>query len=387
MLLWLTITGIVLMSFVLFLLIYFILARHNWFFTFVKEGTAKIVLKAGKFHKILIQWEGKTLNTNWNVIKGSEWHPFGGLRWVGFWPIYTVYKYKFEWTGVKPNGQFEFHPKEELNYILLKDDVYGCQVLGAEDQEKLPLDVELTVTLAIANPYKALFAVQNWFETLSNRLTPYVRDFITNHTYTEMIETEIRLDREIWKRLEEEGILTEFQRRYGVNIRKIEVRNFDPQSEYREATLRKYQAERDAEARTHKTTGALIQMIAQATGKTPQQVQAEIETSPALKERFMNLSSDLITRQMAIDGQSFVDIRVQGATGVEQALLNVIAAWQRMPNGKGMPGGGSGSVASEEGKRGKKNKKETEEDEDEDIEERELEELEREEKEKGEEKK
>ena len=36
---------------------------------------------------------------------------------------------------------------------------------------------------------------------------------------------------------------------------------------------------------------------------------------------------------MAIEGKSFVDIRVGGAEGIEKTLLDLVAAWQRMPPG------------------------------------------------------
>lgn len=47
----------------------------------------------------------------------------------------------------------------------------------------------------------------------------------------------------------------------------------------------------------------------------------------------MDLSIDLIKRRMAIDGRSFVDIRVEGTEGIEKTLLNAIAVWRRMPEG------------------------------------------------------
>lgn len=47
---------------------------------------------------------------------------------------------------------------------------------------------------------------------------------------------------------------------------------------------------------------------------------------------------DLLHRRIAIDGNAFVDIRVQGASGTEQTLLNLLAAWRRMPGDQtGLP--------------------------------------------------
>lgn len=324
--------------------------------TVVKEMTAKAVLKAGQFHKILVQQRGMTVDRFGNIVPGREWHPLGGIRWYGFWPLYSIYKYRFSWVGVKPDGTFIHHEPEVLDCILLKDDVYGLQVLGAEDNDKVPLDLDITLTVQIINPYKALFGVQNWFETLINRLVPYIRDYVTNHTYREMIETDIRLDREIVTRLAEEGIIGycghppkpedvpegidpdgggEFLERYGVLVRKLEVRDINPQAAYREATLKAFRARQEAEGRIEENFGILVRMLALATNQKPEDIGQYLMDNPAERERFMRVAEDLLHRRIAIDSGAFMDIRVQGATGLEQALLNMAAVWQRMPDSSG----------------------------------------------------
>jgi hypothetical protein len=111
-----------------FLLVYFILAPNNCFFTFVKEGKAKFVVRGDKFEKCLIQWEGHTFDYSkdhpekWNVIPGKERHILGGLRFYGLWPLFDIHIYKFRWTGVTEDGKIQ-HKEEWLDYILLKDDV------------------------------------------------------------------------------------------------------------------------------------------------------------------------------------------------------------------------------------------------------------------------
>ncbi len=50
------------------------------------------------------------------------------------------------------------------------------------------------------------------------------------------------------KRLEEGAILEpEFKDRYGIEVRKTEIKEIDPPAEYREITLKKYIAERQRE--------------------------------------------------------------------------------------------------------------------------------------------
>ncbi|MBZ9578249.1 SPFH domain-containing protein [Patescibacteria group bacterium] len=87
----------------------------------------------------------------------------------------------------------------------------------------------------------------------------------------------------------------------------------------------------EAEQRAEETIGSVIQMMAKATGKSVKDIQETIKRSTKLNKEFRELSKDLIQRRMAIDGRSFLDIRVEGAEGLERSLLNLIAAWKRMP--------------------------------------------------------
>jgi hypothetical protein len=91
------IVGLVGFAFGIIVLINF-LAKNNIFFTFVQEGTAKIILKFGKFHRVIMTYEGYGLDREWTVRKKTEAHKsqgekgnvklrreplrFGGLRWV-----------------------------------------------------------------------------------------------------------------------------------------------------------------------------------------------------------------------------------------------------------------------------------------------------------------
>lgn len=238
---------------VLFPLVYWKLAPENRWWTFVKEGTAKVVVRGDKFEKVLIQWEGHYIDeSSWDVKDGKApiWR-FGGLRWYGFWPLKDVYIYNFTWTGVTERGRIVEHEKERLDFVLLKDDVYFCKVENAEDKNLLPLDVELVLTIRVINPYKALFKVQNWLETVKNRIKPFIRNTITLESYEELITKTARIGEEIYDTLarEENGesILGEFEDRYGIRLREIGVKEINPPENYRQETLKKWSAERERE--------------------------------------------------------------------------------------------------------------------------------------------
>jgi len=231
-----------------FLGIWFYLAPRNLWFTFVKEGTAKIVVKGGEFKKVLIQWKDHTLDKEWNVIDGEEpWHLFGGLRYYGFWPVMALYSYRFQWSGVTENGDIQHHPKEWFDYILLKDDVYWFKVEKAEDRDLLPLDVEMVVTLKAVNPYRALFRIQSWLETVINRTRPAVRDIVGEKRFKEMINHKEELGGEVMKILTDRGLLKEFRDDYGIEIKKVQIKEINPPEIYQEATLKQYLAKRERE--------------------------------------------------------------------------------------------------------------------------------------------
>lgn len=240
------IVGIAVMVVVGFLLIYWWWAPNNLFFTFVPEGRAKVVVRGDAIRKVLIQWEGHVLTDARDVTERPTRKRFlGGLRWYGFWPFDDIYIYDFSWTNVRQNGEIQIHEKETLDYILLKDDTYWAKVEKAEDQKLLPLDIELVLTIRVLNPYKALFQVENWLETVINRTEPAVRDRITEDTYENWIVKPKDLADRIVSDLETKELLREFKERYGVDLRAIEVRAIDPGKEYRDATVAKYLAEKE----------------------------------------------------------------------------------------------------------------------------------------------
>lgn len=248
--------GIASMPVVAFLLVYFQWAPNNMFFTFVSEGRAKIVVRADEVTKILIQWKNHVVAMSqsgdtdvWDVIEGQTSNRrFGGLRWYGWWPLDDIFVYNFSWTNVTQNGEVRAHDRERLDHVLLKDDVYLAVLLKAEDKELLPLDIKLILTIKIVNPYKAVFVVQDWLETVINRITQEVRNIVTQDTYKGWIATNKDLaDRIIVHDKIRSFLDKECKNRYGVEVRAIEVMEIDPGEEYRKDTLAEYLAQRGAE--------------------------------------------------------------------------------------------------------------------------------------------
>jgi len=299
----------------------FWLASKNIFFTFVKEGTAKNVMKAGEFNRTLMRWRGYGLDNDWNVVNQSKgrfvWgRIFGGLYFYGLSPFYKIDTYYFQWTGVKENGELQPHPKEKLDYIILKDDVYWAKIENAEDSKLLNLTVEIFFTIRVVNPHKARFNVQNWLETVINRSKPAVRDAITTADYENLIKKTDAIGTIVYQRIRERGLFAEFKERYGIEIRKIETRKIDPPPEYRGITLREYIATQEKKKITIEAEAQAIRLasIAKGAGKALEEASPE-ERKKAVEKAY--------SRQQSIDGDAFLKIEAGGGN-LDNGLAKLI---------------------------------------------------------------
>jgi len=248
----------------LLLFVYYFLAPKNIFFTFVQEGTAKAVVRGGKFRKALIQWEGYALDVDGTVKpikditppKTEEYHLLGGLRLYGFWPLEQIYKYKFEWTGLEPDGITPRpHAPEILDNIFLKQYVYFAKVEKAEDAKRLPLNVCFVLTIQIVNPYKALFKVHKWLAVTFGRITPEIRNVIAQKEYEWLIGHLEDVAGQIKKAIKgteadntstnERDISTILKDDYGVDVLAVKILTIDPPDELRDATLQEFKADQN----------------------------------------------------------------------------------------------------------------------------------------------
>jgi len=331
--------GIVLLLIDGFLACYFILAPNNYFFTFVHEGTAKFVVRGDKFQKCLIQWRGYTFDDEWNVVtektvkNGKIYkeprHPLGGFRFYGIWPINDIHIYEFRWVGVTEEGK-ENPKREWLDSMILKDDVYLCKIPAAEDKDKLPLDFQVFLTIRIVNPYKAKFAVQRWLETVLNRIQPLMRQYISRYTYAELLPMRQEVGGKMWQELKEAKLVGrmedpepergEFINRYGVEVRAIEVRQIEPPETWRAATLKKFEAERKAEAVVAEAKGDKKATITRAEGEVKR-----LEKVYSGIKKFGDLGKLVRTLEAAEKSPLAASLTIQAIPGLPEILRGVFA--------------------------------------------------------------
>lgn len=293
--------GLVFVGLALFAALFYVtillLAKNNLFFTIVKEGTAKIILKYGEFCNVvmvykdhLIDDHGYVRHTNdenekmaWistgrllkedddpkdpkaYVIKLPEithWLP-GGIRWIGNPFVYSIHTYRFRWDSLKQDAlesgeivQKTVHHDEVIDFVIVQDDVYATVVKQAETVQMVPLDILIALTIRIVNPYKTLFRVQDWLEQIINLIDPAIRSFVGNHTY-ENLTTQSKVGGQIQKAAEQ-GFLSEsnmdeeIEQDYGARLKKVGFVTIDPAGargiKYVEVASKVYEAEQEGKA-------------------------------------------------------------------------------------------------------------------------------------------
>jgi len=330
-----------------FLMVYFWWAPNNIFFTFVPEGRAKVVIRSDQFKKIIINWKDHILvtpsnkdsfsdNDPWDIVeKEPKKRWFGGLYFYGLFPLDDIYFYNFSWTNMKQNGDVEYHEPEVLDYILLKQDVYLGEIERAEDKAMLPTNIKFVVTMRVINPFKALFNVQNWLETIMNRIRAAVRNAFTENTYDKWISEDKDLADVIKEKLKS-FLVEECRGNYGIEVRAIEITDINPGEQYRESTLKEFLGKTEARRIAAELSHTVINMMAEINGFSYGEMKDKIlsDTSSSLKKDYEKYCLDLFEKKIAAESGSWVKIDASSGDGLKNDLMELFAGILRMPKGK-----------------------------------------------------
>ena len=271
-----TLLGVPLFVILLLLSIYLILAPENLFFTFVPENKVKFIVSGGKLKKILLSSNQYELNEKYDVVDGKSSGLWGGLFFYGFWPLSDVLIYRFSWVNITKTSEVVPHEKV-LDTMILKVDMYLTELKGAEDIDMIPVNVKAILTARIVNPYKAMYAAQDWLENLINIVNPAIRNEISKNSFLELVKGESdpknnlekysTLGKNIFNELEKSD-LGELEKTYGVCLSAVRVENIDPKSEeLRGLTLKKVIADKTAEATIVEAKGIAEATIIKAKGE------------------------------------------------------------------------------------------------------------------------
>jgi regulator of protease activity HflC (stomatin/prohibitin superfamily) len=269
------------------------LAEEDILFTTVREGTVKAIVRGKSFDRFIMSFAGYHLNDpskkwyspgpdkpDWEVLyHGREnldgfqeddrfyddrqwWLRHLGLHWVG-WPwAYSVYVYGFEWneTITDEGGKEKILPRAEAtDFIFVADFTYAIETDGAETEDRLPTDELTLVTIAIRNPYRALFSGEDWMRRVTAAINRLVRDFVGKKKFESLISSDLTAFSNDIVHLTDELPSDKpapeprgLKERYGVVIRTADLQTIElsggAQEQHQKATTRKYVAEQEAVA-------------------------------------------------------------------------------------------------------------------------------------------
>jgi regulator of protease activity HflC (stomatin/prohibitin superfamily) len=265
------------------------LAEENVLFTTVKEGTVKTIMRGDSLDYFIMSFAEYHLNdpskdwynlnqADWEVIyhgkgKGNQYDDrpwllrYLGLYWIGWIWRASVYVYQFEWNETytdKDSGEEKVLTRDEpTDFIYVADFTYAIKTVGAETQDRLPTDELTLVTVAIRNPYRALFSGEDWMRRVTAAINRNVRTFVGNKNFQDIISTKdftafsadiIKLSKKLPDDPEDpnERPPHGLQGKYGAEIRTADLQTIelsgDAKKQDQEATTLAYFAEQKAVA-------------------------------------------------------------------------------------------------------------------------------------------
>ena len=300
------------------------LAQEDIFFTTVKEGAVKAIMRGDSFDRLIMSFEGFHLNDpkkpwykpvieendsgmrecpDWEILYHGKGNGCGfvennakgkneqqdsyyddrswllkhlGLYWVG-WPwANSVYVYQFEWNETYTNklGEEKVLPRAEAtDFVYAADFTYAIVTESAETNDRLPTDELTLVTVAIRNPYRALFSGEDWMRRITAAINRHVRNFVGNESYMDLISLGkkkegavpgttndrtdfsgpiIKLNTELPDDAATQNSRHGLKGRYGVEIRTADLQTVelsgDAKKQDQEATTKEYFAKQEAAA-------------------------------------------------------------------------------------------------------------------------------------------
>lgn len=255
-----------------------LLAERNLFWTLVEEGTAKAIMRNGRFTFCVMSYNGYRFAADapeppldevekWAVVPfppsaaatSRRYLPLlKNIRWIGLPPFSDAHGYRFSWTsleereddsGLKKNFHFKELP---IDYILLQEDVYVSKIEEVECKDNIPLDSVILVGGYIINPYKALFRVERWLEASLNLVGAKMRDFFGERTYAQLRQLAQPQGGDMPAEFATyfNQVIAEILKDWGFKITFIRIHSIDPGSElaadFIRATTQLYVAEQKA---------------------------------------------------------------------------------------------------------------------------------------------
>lgn len=292
----------------------------------VKESTAVAILRFGKFNRMRFVKKEWILNEEYEAVHVPEYKGrlLGGLFFY-FWPFETIHSYDWQWIKSLPDGTIELWQEDDVTFILAKQKYgYALEITGrgTVTKDKVPIECKVLLPAEITNPYKALFDETNWFNTFIGRIEAVVREYISNHTYEDLIVdpqgTARYIDDEIWDEIERRGILEEFTGVHGVTLFTLEFIELKVEESYQKIMTLATQGEYEAKYRQNSAIGPFLERLAAELGMTVKELKEEIKKGPPAQFQItyapaIKRAHQLVEQQIAGDKGSLTTVNFLNA--------------------------------------------------------------------------
>ncbi len=194
--------GIIISLLILFLLlIYYILAPNNIFFTFGRENRIMYVMRGKEFSgKVILPSKTLYVDTddNYEIKKiadlshreeADKYKPFSilGMHGIGIYPFYKIYERRQQWLEWKSieGGKRKIILRDEMSpFLIAKPFEYAMMTDEAEDIYGMPLNIFFTVTLVPTNALSPMFGNDNAYGQVQTKCISKVLLFTKEKTFS-----------------------------------------------------------------------------------------------------------------------------------------------------------------------------------------------------------
>jgi len=265
------------------------LGEKGAFFGTIKEGQFKVARRGGINVLFFGKTRGQVIDEQTGEVTelapGTAPKPAGyferkfGVRWIGFYPWYSIYHYRFRWNKwARPpqKTDYEIIPKDEVVDSVYFRAPYALVLRDLETSERLELTVEIVFTVKIVNVNTALFLTSDWLANTSAQVTAAARDFFGLRDYNDLVKMQNEINSksvqgnvsefvEAMKSLNNKGFGNDaLPVKFGVMIDDISLLSIEigePKGDLAKSTHAKYVAEREADAVKAKAEGEASKIL------------------------------------------------------------------------------------------------------------------------------
>lgn len=335
-------------------------------FDTVKESRAIAVERFGAFRKGLMSSKDKKFDEYWNIIPISQTaNPpnigivdlifdelaikyLGGLRFVGWRWIdktrkeFHLRRRSFEITS-DGKRKIVSHDEVSTDGLYLQWDIYPIIVEKAETakKERFTATIILAVSMAVQSLYNVIYVGDpNWPENVETVLSGIIRSWTGKKTIEEVLSQKGKqgLLSEILAEEGDDGPSSKaydtIQRKWGIAVDKdgLQIIDVELPPDEEEAIAKAKKEQYKSLGLAQQTSGALIAIRSDATGKTIEQVRAELNADPKKLAEHEKNSRELLIQRISSETGSLLHIKTEGSPGIGGADAGIIAAFGKLFN-------------------------------------------------------